>query len=274
MDFSIGAEIHSRLAVFVLVLARMSGLFMTAPFFSGSSTPQRLKVIVACGLAVCVTPLNLHHSVEAGEALGHPLSALLALAGELALGMAVGLLVALFIAAIQTAGYIIALDMGMAMANVLDPVTDQQTSAVGQIKSSFAVLLMLLLNLHHELIRALAGSFDLLPPGFVASDSRREGARLVMGDFAMTEGGQLFSQAIQMAAPVSVILFLVTIAMAFLARTVPEMNIFVLGYAIRLLIGLWLLALIFPVFASFYEGGFQATLERGADYFRQFSEAR
>ncbi len=226
---------------------------------------------MACGLAVCVTPLNFHHADVALNSLGHPISALVALIGELALGMGVGLLITLFISAIQTAGYIIALDMGMAIANVLDPVTNQQTSVIGQLKSSFAVLMMLILNLHHDLIRALSGSFTLLPPGFVLDGVRRTEASSVLSLFALTEGGKLFDIAVQMVAPISVILFLVTIAMAFLARTVPEMNIFVLGYAIRLLVGLWLIALVFPVFVSFFETGFYETFERGADYFRVLS---
>lgn len=264
-------EFQERVAVFVLVLTRMSGLFIIAPFFRGPSTPQRLKLLLALGLTVCVAPQLRGQGPEALAVLSQPVSATIALAAELTIGAAVGFLVALIVGAVQTAGYLISLDMGMTIANVLDPVSNLQTSILGQLKSSFAVLVMLLLDIHHHLIRVLTESFRWLPFGWLGRVGVESAVGAHLQEIAEEQGDLLFSTAVHMALPVTVTLLLVTVAMAFLARTVPEMNIFMLGFALRILIGFWVVVLLFPFLEELYRDLFHDMIVNAASYLQRIA---
>jgi flagellar biosynthetic protein FliR len=160
----------------------------------------------------------------------------IAAAGELAIGLLIGFVASLLFSGVRLAGQLIDQDMGFSMAAVLDPGSDEPAALIGQFKLVLALIVYLAINGHHVLLASVAESLRVAPVGGGISGSGATPA-MVAGMAA-----QLFAVGLTLAIPALATLFLVTVAMAFLARTVPEMNLLTLGYPLRSLIGLAALA--------------------------------
>ncbi len=259
MGIALSPAVQAQVAVFLLAFVRVSGIFLTAPFYSGMAAPVQVKIGLVFFLTACMAPFI---PVEASEALAmfsSPLGLALAAASELAIGFAIGMAGAAVLGAIQTAGYLVAQDIGITIANVIDPITSIQTSVIGQLQVAMAIFIFLCLDFHHGILRLVAGSFRLIPLGGLW-DHIVSGGAAKLGEFAIAQGSHMWDAAVRIALPTSLVLFLVTIAMGFLARAVPEMNVFIIGFGLRVLVGMWVLVLTVPLMAA----AFTALFERAA----------
>lgn len=221
---------------FVLTAARVSGLFLVAPMLSQSSVPQRVKVGLSAVVALAVWPA-LPPGSGGLNVLGLSLAGyLVAMLGELAVGVAVGLVAAIVMAGVEMAGLFIGQQTGLAFANVLNPLSDTQESVMGQFYSFFVLVIFLFIGGHRMLVAAILRSFEALPLG---------GVRLSPDVAAGVVGlaGQIFVIAVTLSAPVVLALVLATIAMGLVARTVPQLNILAIGFPIRILLG-WMIVLL------------------------------
>ncbi len=244
------------LPLFLLTFFRVGGMMMVAPVFGSASLPHAVKVFLALLLAMLLFPQVARSGVAVPSGA---LSTALAVAAELGTGLLIGFAAALLFAGVQFGGQIIDQEMGVMMANILDPSTDEQISIVGQFKVLLATVVYLLIDGHHFLVTAVAESFSSVP---LLGLSLGEGAVMHLSDTLLRD---LFRMAVQIAAPALVTLFLITIALGFMARTVPEMNIFVLGFSLRLGVGLLVLA----VGVGLFVWGFQESNLRHADSVRR-----
>jgi flagellar biosynthetic protein FliR len=230
--------------VFLLVLFRITGVVMVAPVFGSQTVPAPAKIFLSLVLALVFFPLvrgqGAAAPAEAG-ALG------LAVAGELAVGLLVGFASALLFAGVQFGGHLIDQELGLQQANLLDPVLNEQISIMGQFKVLLATLVWLLINGHHLLITAISDSFRAVP---LMGLRFSEGAALHLSDTMMRD---FFRMGIGIAAPALVTLFLITIAMAFMSRTAPEMNVFALSFTLRLAVGIVVIALGVGLFVTGFE---------------------
>jgi len=217
---------------FVLLAIRFGGLVVSAPLFGSPPVPLPLRGALAILLAFLFTPL-------AGPSTGATWTAgafVLAAAAEGAVGLLIGFTASLLFAAVRLAGHLVDQDMGLSLAAVLDPVTGEPVSIVGQFQGLLALVVYLVINGHHILLTAVAESLRVLPVGGgIGSPGAGPG---LVGDMA----AGLFGVALTLAIPALATLFLVTVAMAFLARGVPEMNLLALGYPMRTLVGMAALA--------------------------------
>jgi flagellar biosynthetic protein FliR len=150
---------------------------------------------------------------------------------EVLLGLGVGLAVRLIMAGIQMAGQVSGYQMGLAIANIMDPTTSMQTPILAQAFNLMAMLLFLVINAHHWFFRALVESFALIPPfHFVLSPS-------FIG-YLMDMAGTMFIIALKIGAPVIVVLILTSVSFGLMARTVPQMNIFIVAMPLKIVVGL------------------------------------
>lgn len=230
--------------LFLLVLCRITGLVMSAPVFGSAALPSPVKAFFALVLAGLFLPL------VRGTAGGPPpvegTALALAAGAELAVGMILGFAASLLFAGVQLGGQLVDQELGFMMANVLDPLSHEQVSIVAQFKLVLSVVLYLLLDGHHFLLTAIRDSFGAVP--LMAGRFSPE----VAWRISDTMAGDLFRLAVRIAAPAMATLFLVTVAMALLARTVPEMNLFLLGFPVRIGVGLAVLALGAGLFAGVF----------------------
>lgn len=241
--------------LFLLAFFRITGVVMVAPVFGNPALPARVKIFLSLLLAVLFFPLVDRGAAAVEDTLaGYALAA----AAELGVGLVIGFASALLFAGVQFGGHLIDQELGLMLASVIDPISNEMVSVVGQFKVFLAVIVYLLIDGHHALIAAVSESFASIPPAGVRFT---EGVATTLSD---TLVGDMFRMAVQIAAPAMATLFLITIAMAFLARAVPEMNLFAVGLPLRLAVGLGVVAVGVGLFAL----GFQNLAGRHSDAVR------
>ncbi|RME74639.1 MAG: type III secretion protein [Planctomycetota bacterium] len=219
---------------FALVLARTGGVILLAPAFVGPSLPARVRVVISIVLAAALTGI-----VPAAPAVPDLLSLGLLFATEIAIGLLIGMGLQLLLAALQTAGDVIAEQMGLAFSTLVDPFAQQQHTALGQLVVTGGLLLLLALGGLEATVSLLAGSFELLPPGSVAAlelGSRDLG-------FAF---GPLAAHAIALAAPVIAVLAAASVAVGLMSRAAPQVAGILEVFPLRIALALTVLALATP----------------------------
>ncbi|MBV9120670.1 MAG: flagellar type III secretion system protein FliR [Chloroflexi bacterium] len=219
-----------------LVFVRIGAMLFSAPLLNGRSVPQVLKVGLAMLLAFLLVPLNQAHFVEVPmEWL--PLSLLTM--KELGVGIIVGFVANLVFSAMQLAGQFIGLQIGFSLANVLDPLFSQSISILDQLYTVLAGLIFLAIDGHHMLILAIQQTLDIVPAGTLNLSGPFVN-QLIM----LTSG--VFVAALRIALPVVAALLLSDIALGLMSRTLPQMNVFIVGMPVKLFVGFLVLLLTLP----------------------------
>lgn len=229
----------AQLLVFILVLVRVSGIIATAPVLGSNSIPMQVRVVLALVLALILQPFMPALIVHPDQ----PSEYLLLIAGELLIGLVLGMVGQILFAAVEFAGTVVGFQMGLSMANVFDPQSQAQISLIGQFERIFATLIFVAMDGHLVVVQAIVRSYDLLPPGGANfSDSlTQEMIRLSAG---------VFTLGFQLGAPLITALFLANLTMALLARSVPQIQIFIVGFPLTLLLGFMVLMFGVPFFAQ------------------------
>lgn len=231
----------AQLQMFFLVFLRVGAILMTMPVFESRSIPHVFKLALAFATSLIMFPmLKLHPAPLSSSIIGLGIGA----AGEIMLGLAIGFSVKLIFAGIQMAGQMAGFQMGMALANVMDPGQSQQIPLLAQFNNLVALLIFLALNAHYWFIKALAHSYRLVPPFQVHLDG-------ALAEHLIQLGGNMFVIAIQVAAPVTAALLLTSVAFGLVARTVPQMNVFIVAMPLKIGVGLLFLGFSLPYFATF-----------------------
>lgn len=231
------------LHLFILCFFRVTGLVMFAPLLGSQVSPPQVKVGLSLAFAMILFPL-VDRQIGVVPNMGFYV---LAVAAEFGLGAIFGFAATLLFVAVQFGGQFIDQELGLSLANVIDPISNEQISIIGQFKIMLAMILWLLLDGHHFLFSALAGSFRSIP---IMGMSFTDAAALHVTDTLVRD---VFEVAIKVAAPAIVTLFLITLAMAFMARAVPEMNIFILGFSVRIVVGFFVLLVGVELFARVFD---------------------
>lgn len=227
---------------FLLITIRFSGIFLVTPLYSSQIIPIQVK----SGLSL-ISGFILYPIIFQEGAIPFPdsvLEVIFNLVNELLIGLILGFSVFLIFSALQLAGQLLDLRMGFAMVNVIDPFTGSNAPLIGQFKNILAILLFLIINGHQQIIRALVASFKILPltRPFLTPE--------LMG-YIFRIAGDIFLIGLRLALPVMAVLFIVDVVFGFLARTVPQMNVFILGFPLKILIGFLILLLSMPFMIEF-----------------------
>lgn len=227
---------------FLLVLARMSGLFLVAPIFSSRQIPVRVKVFILILLAG-----TMAYFVPVKYAFTIPNAAyfVAALVMEIIIGYTIGFVAYVVFAAIQLAGQIMDMQMGFGIINVVDPQTGTQIPLMGNLTQTLALLIYLCIDGHHYLLQALAQSYQVIPVlGFHFSKP--------LWELLLEVSVYMFVIAVKIAVPFLVALLTADVAMGFIARTVPQMNVFIVGLPLKILLGFFTLLVLLPVYIWIY----------------------
>lgn len=230
-----------------LIFLRVGALIFTLPLFENRSIPTLFKTGMILAVSILLLPM-VQASVPPfpDQPVAFGISAL----GEVLLGVFIGLSARLIFTGVQLAGQLAGFQMGFALANVLDPATSGQVSLIGEIYFLFAMLIFMIFDIHHQFIVAVVESFravPLLTPGLSAA------AAPVFGKFV----ADMFVIAIRVGAPVIVSLLLTSVALGLVARTVPQMNIFIVAMPLKIFIGLIFVGISLPYLVSFFETAFE-----------------
>jgi flagellar biosynthetic protein FliR len=261
--------ILDHLPAWLLVFFRLTGVFVLAPVLGSSTVPRLVKALLAAGLAFCVYPTLLAPGSSAAPMIGRVVEnglTLWGLAGgilrELLIGFAVGYAASLPLMGMQVAGHMIGQQMGLAFATIVNPVFNTQSGVVDQFFFMTALALFTLLGGHHVMFAALIGSFYAIPLG--GFDQFADLLNLMVGLLQV-----VFDMALRIAAPLLCLVFLITAAMGFVARTVPQMNILSVGFAIRIMAAGLFLALFIAAGSEIYINVTQQIFDTIMQFFTQ-----
>ncbi|MCD6335840.1 MAG: flagellar type III secretion system protein FliR [Candidatus Latescibacteria bacterium] len=228
----------TRFQIYLLAVVRIGGLIATAPPFSYRNVPVQIKVGLALILGLIVLPML---STDPAAMPKDAVSYLVLLTRETIVGLLMGYVLLLFFMGVQFSGQLVGLQMGFGIVNVLDPMSSTQISIIGEFQYLIAMLLFLAVRAHHLLIEVLVGTFKWIPVGGVRLPAS-------LGEGLIRISAQVFVTAIKLGAPMIVTLFLTSVALGIVARTVPQMNVFIVGFPLKIAIGLLMLGVSFPFF--------------------------
>ena len=223
LEFFDISSLITLLPAYLLVLARVAGLIIFAPFFGASAIPVRFRLALVVVISVALAPLVVGTFTPPTD-LAHFIPALLA---EVLVGLILGFAAALIFVGVRLAGLLIAQQIGISLADVFDPTFEGRSAILGRFFFMLTLVLFLLLGGHRALIGCLVGSFSSVAPGTFSPASLP-----VAGLTALLSDAYLL--AIRFAAPALVAVFLASVAMSFIARTVPQFNIISVGFPVQI----------------------------------------
>lgn len=225
---------------FFLILVRVLAILSFVPFFGFRQIPRSARMGFALLLALLLLPL-----IPVPTFPADPFSYWYLVAEQVLIGVMIGFVSFIFFSAIQLAGQVIDIQIGFGLANILDPISNAQQTIIGQLQFLMAVLLFITLNGHHLILLAIHKSFHLIPLG-----GMRFHADLT--PFMITLLSGMFDVALRLALPIMGAIFLTDVALGFLARLMPQMNILLLGFPLKILVGLTALFISFSFLMSLY----------------------
>ena len=225
-----------QIETFIFAFLRVSAIVATMPILGNRTVPVRVKGGVSLMIAFLLFPFVELHAPPL-EIL--PLS--LRMAGEVMVGITMGFAGRLIFAGVQLAGQLAGFQMGFAIVNVFDPITSAQVSIVAQFQYLFAMLIFLAVDGHHLFLYVIAESYRIIPPlNFHFSGQLMQ---------AIVEFSKdIFIIALKIGAPVIFALLMVSIGFGLIARTVPQINILIVGFPIKIAVGLIGIGLTLPIF--------------------------
>lgn len=230
-----------------LLALRVGGLLMLAPAFSMTGMPRLLRLAILAVLVLLVAPAAV--TAAHGTARLTPATAL----GETLIGMAIGIGAGLIVAAAETAGDVLAIQVGLNGSALVDPMEGGPVGPLAIFMRLFAVTLLLSFNLHQVVLGALADSVEAVPLG--------SPMRLDLGALALVQSaGTLFAFGIKMAAPVMGTVLVANVALAVAGRAAPQLNLLTLAFPVQIALGLGSLAASLPIIARWL-GGWTGTYE-------------
>ncbi len=226
---------------FALVLTRISSFLLVLPVFGSKGLPVQIKAAVAVFLSLffcTTTPLG----IDPGRV--GTLQAILLLGGEAVYGLALGLIVVLLFSVVQFSGHVVEQQMGLTMAEIINPLTEEEVGPLASLLEMIFLLLFLSANGHHLFLQILAKSYSVFPAGTTPT------LGLLVGSVIET-GSVMFVAGLRLAAPTLAALLILMVALALLARLIPEMDVFFLGMPVQAGLGLFLAAIFMPFIGGF-----------------------
>ena len=233
----------NELEKFLLIFSRVGAILLFAPILGSANVPGKLRIGFALVLSSIITPLV--GSAEFPELKGI-FSLAIYMLSELTIGMIIAYAAKLIFTAVQIAGTMVDFQMGFGVVNVIDPQTESQVSITAQYMNILAVLFFLTLDGHHIIIQAIVESFKMINP------HRFHFSGLTIKYIINLFSGA-FITAIKFSAPIMATLFFISVALALIARTVPQMNVLIVGFPLQIGMGLMMLWFSLSVFSVLFK---------------------
>jgi flagellar biosynthetic protein FliR len=228
-----------QLAGFILVLARVTPLFIIAPLFSSQMIPPHVKGIIAVGVSIGLTPIAVHGQHIPTEPL---LLAALVIEGMLT-GLGFAFTLAVLLAAVESAGGVIDVISGFSYGQLINPANGQESAVIQRFYSLVGTLIFLVIGGDAWTLRGLDRTFTLVP----LTSAPRLGS-LIGGAEQVFSG--VFTAALEVAAPVLVALLITDVAFGVVSRVVPQLNIFAVGFPTKVAVAILVVGASLPFTAN------------------------
>lgn len=235
------APTTEKVLCFIMVLTRISAFFIVLPVFGWNGIPVRIKVALAVLLAIffsMVTPLA---AVSKNASI---FESMLLVTNEALYGLALGLVFTIIFGVVKFAGHIVERQMGFAMAEILDPFTDESEQPLASLLEMIFIILFLGANGHHLFLWIVSRSYEAFPAGSMPTAAVLAGGMIKAGSTMLTAG-------LKLAAPMLAAFLLLMVVLAVLARAVPEMDILFTSFPLCIGLGLLMVAIFLPFINGF-----------------------
>lgn len=225
---------------FMLVLTRVTGIFLFTPLLTSGSIPQSFKALLAFSFAVAIYPFVPVGSISADFTLAQMLPMMFS---ELFIGVIMGVIMGIPMMAIQMGGYMMGYQMGLSLAESFNPELDTNSSVIGQLLFYLSIFIYIGIGGFELIFVTIADSFTTIGSGtFTAADTP-----LVLLLSVINSG---FELAIRVASPILGVISMLLIAMGFIMKTMPQINIMSIGFSVQILTGLTILMLLIGIIAT------------------------
>jgi len=227
------------LTVFILVFLRVSIILLLMPVFGAPNIPWMVKAGLSLFLSlIVVNTINMN-----AENINNNLLILMIIS-DFFIALSIGFMIHFIFDGIQMAGQYMSYQMGFTIVNVIDPVSSSQISIISQFKQLLALFILLAINGHHYFVWMTPVSFKLIPIDKIANPDY-----LFMNIIKLSS--EIFIIALKLSSPIVITMFFANLAMGIIARTMPQINIFILSFPLYIGLGLLLMGLFLPFFAEF-----------------------
>jgi len=249
--------LFNKYEMFLLVLTRVSSIFIISPFFSAQNIPNVLKIGFSFILSILISvTLDINIDLEGTTFVA-------AIAKELMVGLIIGFISYMFFTIFYIMGQLIDMKIGFGMVNVMDPQHKVQVPLMGNFYYILAFLILLFINGHHIIINAIIDSYEFIPIG-----------KFVLGEditFSLINIlSKTFATGFKLAAPIIGIILLMDLLLGILARTIPQMNVFVVGMPLKILVGLLIISVSIPIFYTITIDIFNETVSEIYNFLKCF----
>ncbi len=244
------AQLTAWVAMLIYPMARVLALIASAPVIGNRQVPVRVKVGLSAIFTIVILPtLDLHDLPDPASAEG-----VLILLQQMVAGLMMGFSIRLIFTAIEMAGDIAGMQMGLGFANFFDPQNSTITPVLAQFLGVIVALAFISMDLHLYMLAALSDSFLSFP---IANTLPSAGAFRTAAEW----GGSIFAYALQFSLPLIAALLISNLALGILTRSAPQLNIFAVGFPITISVGFIVLALVIPFLAPMLDFIFRQALE-------------
>ncbi len=222
----------------LLIVMRLFGMIVVAPFFSSVLIPMRIKAVLAVGITIVIFPiLSKQMNVEIPDNL---IDYVILVANEVIIGVSLGLVIAVIFGLFQLAGQFFSIQMGFGISEVFDPLSQIHVPLVGQFLTLLGTMIFLHLQGHVLLIEGVYESFYKIPVLDLVKSSKP------LSQLLITVFSDMFTVALKISLPIIGTLFIVTLGMGLLAKFAPQMNILMLGFPIYITVGFVMIVILLP----------------------------
>jgi len=245
---TIPADWPQFLTVAVLVMIRVSGLMVFAPFFSSSAIAPRIKAGFVFAIALLIAP------AVGAVPDARPTLDMISVLGELGVGLVFGVALMMLNEALIFAGTLLGMQFSFSLVNLLDPNSKIETPVLGQMLSWLGLLVLMGAGLDRTLLAAIVRSFRSVPVGHAMVQGKT-------GIALASMAGGIFLAGLQLAAPVIAAALVVEITVALIGRMAPQLPAMVLGIPLKTLASFTVLVASLALWPSWIEGRFTALLD-------------
>lgn len=241
------SQVYNQFSVFLFVFIRTVGMFLFSPIFGKKNVPTSMKAGFAFFISIITANL-----VKLNVSLGNNIIQYLIISmQEFIVGLIMGYISYAIFSACFLAGQLIDMQIGLGMISVLDPQSNLQIPITGNFYYLIAALVFLIINGHHVLISALVESYYIVPIGKAVITS----ALLKQLIYVFTE---MFVIAIKLSIPIVGTMFIVDLTLGIISKTMPQLNIFVVGVPLKIVLGLIIIVLTTTIFVNILSNMFDS----------------
>ncbi|NLP00077.1 MAG: flagellar type III secretion system protein FliR [Clostridiaceae bacterium] len=244
--------------IFLLVLVRITGMFFLSPVFGRRNIPNYFKVGF-CFIFSVITANSIQMPAMSYTSLT---AYVVLIARELLVGLTLGFISYLLFSSIYIAGQLIDMRIGFGMVSVFDPLTNVQIPVTADFYVIIATVMMLITDAHHLLIQAMVDSYKILPIGEVVFNGEA-----ISQIFKLFTG--VFALGFKIAAPITVSILITDISLGIVSKSMPQMNVFMLGMPIKIILGLSIIFITISAFKGIVNVIIQGTYEEIYEFLRQ-----